>query len=272
MSEAGVRERVWRQGWAAPGSRHDWVIRTARILLPAGILLLVLILAAAPLREAREINFLVDKKTAEKAPERMRLQTAQYRGLDNKGRPFTIDSDSAIQARASDPDVSINGMRAELLLDSGPATVSAPRARYNIDNQTVSVDGPVSFQSGDGYRLTGGAATIDLKTQTLVSNEALSFVSPNGRRVDSGAATINLNNRTVSSNRPVTFAAPDGYRLETGAAAVDVSGKRMVSDKPISGRLPIGTFTAGNMSVDLDNRTVVLGGRARLHIVQGALK
>ena len=36
--------------------------------------------------------------------------------------------------------------------------------------------------------------------------------------------------------------------------------------------MPLGRFTAGGMTVDLPERRVVLTGRARLHIVQGALR
>ena len=36
--------------------------------------------------------------------------------------------------------------------------------------------------------------------------------------------------------------------------------------------MPLGTFTAGRLQVNLPNRTVVLTGRARLHIVQGGLR
>jgi lipopolysaccharide export system protein LptC len=36
--------------------------------------------------------------------------------------------------------------------------------------------------------------------------------------------------------------------------------------------MPLGRFTAQEMSADLPSRRVVLSGRARLHIVQGALR
>ena len=37
MSEAAFRERAARQHWAEPGSRHDRVIRVAKIALPSAV-------------------------------------------------------------------------------------------------------------------------------------------------------------------------------------------------------------------------------------------
>ena len=274
MSEAALETRGRRQVWARPGGQHDWLVRALRWALPVGILALVVVLATAPLRRAREVNFLVDKKTAERAPERMRLQTARYTGSDGRGRPFVLDADSAVQTDPRSRFVTMNGMRAELRLDTGPAVVEAPAARYDIRAQTVAVDGPVRFRGADGYRLDAGAAVIDLKTQTLVSREPLSFASADGRRVTAGAATVDLNKRTVASDAPVTVAAPGGYELRTGNAAVAFGERRVLSGQGgrVAGRLPLGTFTAGTMELDAEGQSVVLGGGARLHIVQGAIK
>jgi lipopolysaccharide export system protein LptC len=53
---------------------------------------------------------------------------------------------------------------------------------------------------------------------------------------------------------------------------VDLDERNLVSDRPIAGRIPLGRFEAGTMQADLDDRTVVLGGRARLHIEQGRIR
>jgi lipopolysaccharide export system protein LptC len=46
----------------------------------------------------------------------------------------------------------------------------------------------------------------------------------------------------------------------------------MWSRGPVEGRLPLGNFSAGRFRVDLGTRTVVLDGRARLHIKQGVIR
>ena len=45
MSEAALRGREVKQQWAVPGSRHDRLIRIAKVALPAGVGVLIAFLA-----------------------------------------------------------------------------------------------------------------------------------------------------------------------------------------------------------------------------------
>jgi lipopolysaccharide export system protein LptC len=210
MSDAAAVARARR--WASPGSLHDWLIGFLKIALPAAVGILLAYLALAPLSKGPEISFLLDKDKVEVAPERMRVQSAQYRGQDSLGRPFILRADRAVQATSDEPVVDITDMSAQIGLESGPARIVAGRARYDMAAQQVGVDGPILVTAADGYRLETRDVTVD------------------------------LNNRSLASR-----------------GAVD-------------GRMPLGTFTADRLRANLGNRSVVLDGRARLHIVQGALK
>ena len=212
MSEASPGPRAARSGWARPGGAHDYLVKALKVLLPAGVGVLLAYLFLSPLGKNREISFLLDKNKVEVAQERLKVQQAQYRGQDNKGRAFTIDADRALQPSSSDPVVQIEGMAAQIQLEDGPASLKADQGRYNMDTQNVDVLGPI------------------------------------------------------------LFTASDGYRLETRDVAVDLARSRLESGKGVEGTMPLGRFTAGKMEVDMPSRTVVLTGRARLHIVQGGLR
>ena len=121
MSEAAVRERIRKQGWAAPGGLHDFLVRFLKIALPMSICVLLAFLAVAPLQKRQDFSFILDKNKVDVAKERMRVQPARYQGQDNLGRTFTIDAESAVQATSRDPIVEIMGMSAEIGLESGPA-------------------------------------------------------------------------------------------------------------------------------------------------------
>ena len=272
MSEAAIRERVRRQGWAAPGGAHDRLVHLLKIGLPAAIGLVTAYLAMAPLAKGPEISFILDKNKVELTKERLRVESARYRGQDNKGRTFMLGARNALQVSASEPMVSIEEIRAEIMLDTGPAMLTAPRARYNFEEQTILMEAPVRFRDAQGYRLDAGLSLLNLQSQVLVTNRPATLVAPDGRKVDARSASVNLNTRRITSDQPVLFTAPDGYRLQTGAASVDIDQRRMSSDRPIRGRIPLGTFEAGNMKADLQEREVVLGGRARLHIEQGGIR
>lgn len=272
MSELARKERVVKRAWAAPGSSHDRLIRVLKWALPVLIGLLGAYLVLAPIATNEEISFLLDKNKVDVAKERMRVVGAQYQGQDEKGRPFSLSARSGVQPSSREPLVAIEGIRARMVLDQAPTTFEAPRARYNIETQRVALQGPVRFQSADGYRLAVGNAVIDLRAQTLVTNQPALFTAPDGRRVATRSGFIDLNRRRVTSSDSVVFEAPNGYRLQTGNAAVDVDDQRLVSNGAVNGQMPLGRFSAGQLMADLDERRVVLSGRARLHIQQGGIR
>ena len=202
------RETTARQQWAAPGSRHDWMIRFSRIILPSGVGVLAAILILAPLSARGDISFVLAKDSVALAKERMRLTAATYRGEDGKGQPFVLRAGSAVQTSSLDPVVRLGDLSANIALTDGPAMLKADAGRYDMNRETLMIDGPISFT------------------------------------------------------------AADGFQLDTRDVAVGLKTRKLASGGPVSGRLPIGTFTANQISANLNSRTVVLEGRVRLHITQ----
>lgn len=91
-------------------------------------------------------------------------------------------------------------------------------------------------------------------------------------RLQADRARYEMEHDRVNVVGPITFTAADGYRMQTSDVNVDLRGRTMQSRGPVQGRMPLGTFSADQLQVNLPNRTVVLNGRARLHIVQGGLR
>ena len=212
MSDAAARDRADKQRWAVPGSAHDKIVRWSKVALPSAVGALIAILALAPLDKHGDVSFILDKKKVENAPERMRVETAQYVGADDKGQRFQITAQRAIQRSSDVPIVDIEGLFAQLALANGPLMIAANQGRYDLDTQKVAVSGPVRV------------------------------------------------------------AGPDGYRLETRDVMVDLKQRKLASAGPVAGQMRLGQFQAGQLSADLGERKVVLGGGARLKIVQGAVR
>ncbi|GAM01121.1 LPS export ABC transporter periplasmic protein LptC [Sphingomonas parapaucimobilis] len=196
MSEIADRVRTQRQHWAAPGSRHDRFVTLARWLLPSAIGVLTAFLVMAPIYSSSEVSFVLDKKKVEVARERMKIQAAQYRGVDDKGQPFSLDAGSAIQRSSAEPVVQLNKLSAAIRLSDGPATVSANSGRYDMSTEQVQLDGPLDFRSAGGYDLRTHDATIDLQQRTLVSGGAVTGQVPQGH-FSANKMRADLENRTV---------------------------------------------------------------------------
>lgn len=198
MSEQAVLARTARQRMAAPGSRHDWIIGLLRVGLPMAVGVLAAFLVMAPLTNAGDVSFVLDKNEVEVARERLRIQEARYRGQDTRGRPFTIVAGSAVQRSSAEPVVLMQDLSARLQLPEGPATLAAGKGRYDMSLERVRAEGPVRFEAADGYRLVTSDAVADLRTRRLVGSGAVTGRTPQGTfsantmRADLEARTVRL--------------------------------------------------------------------------------
>ena len=91
-------------------------------------------------------------------------------------------------------------------------------------------------------------------------------------RIEADRARYDMWRQHVNVAGPILVTAADGYRLETRDVLVDLNRRTLQSHGRVEGRMPLGSFSAGRLRADLTSRTVVLDGRARLHIVQGGLR
>lgn len=196
MSEAAVRKHEALKHWAEPGSRHDIVVRYAKLGLPLIALAFLLLLAIAPFDQRGDVSFILDKKEVDKAAERMRIEAARYSGEDNRGNKFEITAQRAIQQRSDQPIVNIEGMMARLGLAQGPLVMAASRGRYDLDTQRIDVVGPVRVAGADGYRLETRDVTVDLKERTMVSHGPASGAMRLGQ-FQTGQLSADLGERKV---------------------------------------------------------------------------
>jgi lipopolysaccharide export system protein LptC len=196
MSEAAIKERAFKQDWAVPGSRHDRLVKFAKIGLPSAVGVLVAFLALAPLDREGDVSFILDKNQVDNAPERMRVEEARYVGEDDKGQPFQIVAQRALQQTSDEPVVDIWGMMARLGLAQGPLSIAANKARYDLDAQKVLVQGPVRVNGPDGYQLATSNVLVDLKSRNLQSQDGVSGRMELGE-FQAGRLRADLGERTV---------------------------------------------------------------------------
>ena len=196
MSEAADRKQAFKRHWAEPGSRHDLVVRAVKFGLPILIIVLVAILAIAPFEQRGEVSFILDKNEVEQARERMRVEQARYVGEDNRGQKFIIVADRAVQPSSNVPVVTIEGMRARLDLARGPLSLAALKGRYDLEQERMSVDGPIRVVGPDGYELATSDVTVNLDNRTMQSRGAVSGRMPLGE-FQAGRLSADLDERTV---------------------------------------------------------------------------
>lgn len=195
--EIRQRERAAKRRWARPGGGHDWIVRLFKVVLPMAVGVFLAYLLLSPLSDNKEVSFLLDKKKVATAHERLKTQTAQYRGVDNQGRPFTVDAKNAVQATSTVPIVDLNGMSAQIQLKDGPATIAADQAKYHMDQQKADVLGPVVVNGANGYRIETSNVNLDFNNHSLSGSNGVRGKMPLGT-FSAGSLAADLPNRQVT--------------------------------------------------------------------------
>lgn len=105
---------------------------------------------------------------------------------------------------------------------------------------------------------------LDLSARINLTDGPAQLVAPRG--------SYNYDTEMIDVAGPVRFAAPGGYGMETSNVKVDVKKQIVTGSGGVDGSVPTGTFRADSMIADLENRTVTLQGRARLHMTPGKMR
>ncbi|MDO6413271.1 LPS export ABC transporter periplasmic protein LptC [Sphingomonas sp. BIUV-7] len=180
MSLLASERRAQRRDWAIAGGRHDVQMAILRVALPAAVGIIAAFLALAPLTVGRDISFVLSKKGVDVAPERMRVSHAVYRGRDGKNQPFILTAASAVQQSSRDPILRLQTLHARIGLTDGPADVTAPRGRYDMNTDRIAVDGPVRYDGAGGYRVDTRDVLVDMRTRLLKSRGPVDGKMPLG--------------------------------------------------------------------------------------------
>ena len=126
---------------------------------------------------------------------------------------------------------------------------------------------PFTLAAGEAVQRSASVPVVQLSdlTARMQLSEGPAVLSARGGQ-------YNIDERRVAVDGTVTFAAADGYRIDARGVSIDLPNRRLVGSGGVDGAVPAGTFSANNISADLDSRTLTLSGNARLRMVPGRLR
>lgn len=193
--------RSRRQQFAAPGGSHDRLVRFLARFLPMGVGVVAALMIITPLSPRGEISFLLDRNEVAVIQERLRVDNALYRGQDNGGRPFSLTAGEAVQRSSAEGIVRLDDLVARLLMNEGPARVEAPGGQYDINEDTIDVNGAMRMEAADGYRMRASGVSLDLKGKTLEGAGGVEGAVPAGTfRADRLDADLQQRTVTLTGN------------------------------------------------------------------------
>ena len=180
MSAQATIVRHKRREQAAPGGSHDRLIHFQLVALPICIGVLVALMVLAPVASQGEVSFLLDRNQVELTENRMTVDNAMYRGADNDGRPFSVQAGSALQRTGERQIVEMNDLTARILLNEGPAVLTAQNGAYNLNAKSIRFPGAVNFTASDGYRMIARNVSVLLPEQRVVGDGRVDGRVPSG--------------------------------------------------------------------------------------------
>ena len=208
-TQEAKERRGERRLWAEPGGSHDRLVAVLARVLPMGVGVLAALMVITPLSPRGEISFLLDRNKVAVIEDRLRVDNALYRGADNQGRPFSLTAGEAVQRSSAEGLVRMDDLVARLLLDDGPARLSAEAGQYDIDEEVVSITGPMRMQAADGYRMLARGVSVDLANKLLVGAGGVEGEIP--------AGTFSADRLTADlSARTITLSGNARLRMEPG--------------------------------------------------------
>ena len=189
--------RSSRRTFAAPGGRHDKLVGFLARALPMGVGVIAALMVITPLSPRGEVSFLLDRNKVAVIDERLSVDNAMYRGQDNQGRPFSLQAGEAVQRSSREGVVRMTDLTARLLLNDGPARLSADSGAYTLETEVMRVFGPVRLTAADGYWMMARDVSIDLKTKRMVGEGGVDGAIPAGT-FSADRLVADLTTRTIT--------------------------------------------------------------------------
>ena len=189
--------RSERQHFAAPGGSHDRLVRFLAAALPMAVGVVAALMIVTPLSPRGEVSFLLDRKKVAVVDERLHADKALYRGVDNKGRPFSLTAGEAVQRSTAEGVVRLKDLSAQLLLPDGPAQIVASAGDYDLQSDHVTIPDAVRFTAADGYAMRLDGVVVDLPGRTVSGAGGVSGTVPAGS-FSADRLEVDLDARTVS--------------------------------------------------------------------------
>lgn len=214
-----------------------------------------------------------------------RIETSEAKALRSRRQHFAAPGGNhdrlvAFLARALPMGV---GVLAALMIITplsprGEVSFLLDRNSVSVIDERLSVDNamyrgrdnqgrPFSITAGEAVQRSSAEGKVrmdDLMAQLLLQDGPARLMAPGG--------VYDIDEEVVSVDGELRVRTADGYSMTASGVAFNLDTRTMSGDDGVEGAVPAGTFSADTMRGDLEARTIVLDGNARLRMVPGELR
>lgn len=171
-------------------ARRRLIVRLTKWVLPAAALALLASIALWPeFDRARDQERVTIKQLSQAQVDGASLTNAHYRGVDDKGRPYTLTADTATQ---NGPDrIDLSAPKGDSQTQNGSWMMVQSRQGVFIQRQNLlDLSSDVVIYRDDGTTLHTQSATVDFKAGAAAGAEATHAEGPFGTLDAQGFAVL----------------------------------------------------------------------------------
>jgi lipopolysaccharide export system protein LptC len=170
-------------------ARRRWLITTSKFMLPAAAALLLVAIALWP-----EFDRATDKARfsmggLHATMDGARVTDAHYKGVDERGRPYTVTAATATQRSVEQIDLTVPN--ADMTLENGTwINVKSKLGVFMRNAQQLDLSDHVVLYRDDGTTMTTSSATVEMKAGAASGAAPTHVEGPFGTLDASGFTTV----------------------------------------------------------------------------------
>ena len=176
--------------WIGDGSRRalnnrklkrNRFVGFMKLALPLAALVLIALIIAWPQLYQKYENINLSWASVEIIDRQLRMANPRYQGIDNRGQPYLVTADSAVQDSKDQKIVTLDNIHADTKAEDGSwATLTAKSGIYTEIDKLLLLAGDVSVYSDRGYEFHSPTAICDLDTGEVTSDDPVNGQGPTG--------------------------------------------------------------------------------------------
>jgi lipopolysaccharide export system protein LptC len=176
--------------------RHSTLVGRLKYILPAIAVAGVLVFWASARFIPGDMESLVKVSGIDAKTNTVVMQKPQISGFEGTRRAYEVKADSAVQSLSDPRVVTFDKITGKLGLDdAGTANLTAPKAIYNGNDNTLSLDDGLDITTTTGYAARMTSAKIDLAAGGMTSDQPLQLRSKEGTLTANAVEVIDRGKR-----------------------------------------------------------------------------
>lgn len=156
--------------------RYTNIMRKIKYVMPVLAVLLLLLVFLWPNLQEKALTTIVDDLAS-----KLEMQNLRFEGIDEKGQPYVIKAEKAIQSAKNIRNVQLMSPEGSLKLDTGDwIYAKAKVGTYNQDEKYVTLQGNVLIYQNEGYEFSTEEINANLAKGLIYGDKKLSAHGPMG--------------------------------------------------------------------------------------------